>query len=385
MSTYGPTTARRSLSVAILLVGHPSFARLTSFFLWWDFFVDLSVSRVLQNCAILDVNICCYLFDFHPSIFIILHPNMGRAYVMAKQQLLNSAFGAFLPLAPPYWRICKSLSSSLQNICPSARLRPKMFTRWRRGNSSLFQVLQISFAFNYQFLRYIFQNFCFSPLIAQLNCSWKLPFSHHGHWDFERDFVTCTCNNCLTGSLGLCQHGFAPTYLQSTLKFKEIVPKITGARIVASIKGKLDRLSSHKDVLPFYFCLGWVERRQCPAVLLMTHLAHKSKNNDTVKCHVLSPYDAKVNDFHSTSVFKPNQLCPKLPNNCHCEFLHASIVGIGFIYWKLQLKGDTTPHTKVVSPKQRWNLLHLMELSIICHPPSPTLTCLIATVKNVFM
>ena len=187
MSTYGPTTARRSLSVAILLVGHPSFARPTSFFLWWDFFVDLSVSRVLQNCAILDVNICCYLFDFHPSIFIILHPNMGRAYVMAKQQLLNSAFGAFLPLAPPYWRICKSLSSSLQNICPSARLRPIMFTRWRRGNSSLFQVLQISFAFNYQFLRYIFQNFCFSPLIAQLNCSWNLPFSHHGHWDFERD------------------------------------------------------------------------------------------------------------------------------------------------------------------------------------------------------
>ena len=177
--------------------------------------------------------------------------------------------------------------------------------------------------------------------------------------------ISCTCNNCLTGSLGLCEHGFAPVYQQSTLRYTEVRSKITSAKIAASITGKLDKLTEHKDVLPFYFCLGWVERRQCPGVFLMTHLPHRSKNNDTVKCHVLPPYKVLVNDFHATTVVKPNQLCNKLAQNCDCILLHASIVPVEHILEIAVERGHNTPYkscftkAKVESPPPHGNVYHL--------------------------
>ena len=100
--------------------------------------------------------------------------------------------------------------------------------------------------------------------------------------------------------------------------------------------------------------------------------AHKSKNNDAVKCHVLAPYKVKLNDFHATTVVKQNRLCTKLADNCDCEYLHASIVPIDHILEIAVERGQNTPYTKVVSPKRRWSPLQLIGMCFICRQTRQT-------------
>jgi len=135
--------------------------------------------------------------------------------------------------------------------------------------------------------------------------------------------ISCTCLNCLTGALGICGHGFAPDYFQKMLSYKDVAPKINSAKNSQVIKKTLDKLRNHNDTLEFYFCLGWVERSQTPAVFLVTHLKY---NDKSIKCHVLQHYKPKLNDFHCTAVVKPNNLCPKSQNKCKCQFLHAETI-----------------------------------------------------------
>jgi len=106
--------------------------------------------------------------------------------------------------------------------------------------------------------------------------------------------ISCTCLNCLTGALGICGHGFAPDYFQKMLSYKDVAPKINLAKNAQSIKKNLDKLRNHNDTLDFYFCLGWVERSQTPAVFLVTHLKY---NDKSIKCHVLQHYKPKLNDL----------------------------------------------------------------------------------------
>jgi hypothetical protein len=82
----------------------------------------------------------------------------------------------------------------------------------------------------------------------------------------------------------------------------------------------LSKLRDHADTLPFFFCLGWEENLQQPAVLMISNLR---VNPVTVRCHVLPPYNAPVNDFSWTVVAKPTELCNKLDSECDCHLAHA--------------------------------------------------------------
>jgi len=89
------------------------------------------------------------------------------------------------------------------------------------------------------------------------------------------------------------------------------------------------------------------------------------EQRQVVKCHVLPPYKVVLNDFHATTVVKPNQLCNKLAQNCDCDLLHASIVPVEHI-WEIAVeRGHNTPYkscftkAKVESPPPHGNVYHL--------------------------
>lgn len=72
--------------------------------------------------------------------------------------------------------------------------------------------------------------------------------------------ISCTCPNCLSGALGICTHGFAPGYFQKTLRYSEVIPKISSAKNADSIKKKLDKLTylSLSQRYVAFLLLPWV-------------------------------------------------------------------------------------------------------------------------------
>ena len=176
--------------------------------------------------------------------------------------------------------------------------------------------------------------------------------------------ISCTCPNCLSGALGICTHGFAPGYFQKTLRYSEVIPKISSAKNADSIKKKLDKYRYHNDTLPFYCCLGWVERSQAPGVFLITHLKYNEKS---VRCHILPHFKSKLNDFHATTVLKPNHLCPKSKEKCNCQYLHAETIQHEHILEVCVEKGHNTPYkssfakAKVESPPPNGTVYHLSQ------------------------
>jgi hypothetical protein len=133
--------------------------------------------------------------------------------------------------------------------------------------------------------------------------------------------VSCFCDACLGGELVGCSSlGHVPAWKHKAIQQKPFDPIITRTKNTTTIAKLISKLIQFKDTLTFYFCLGWVENVQQPSILCMSNL---KLNGNTVRCHLLSPYKASLNNFSWTTVAKPNQLCHKLHTECDCQFSHA--------------------------------------------------------------
>ena len=103
--------------------------------------------------------------------------------------------------------------------------------------------------------------------------------------------ISCSCQNCSRGELvGCCNHPFVPPLNMSTLRFQEGTPEAPlQAPNATAVRDLLINLQQHhSESLPTFFCLGWVQNQQQPAVLMMSHLRIYKHS---VLCHLLPPTD----------------------------------------------------------------------------------------------
>jgi hypothetical protein len=66
--------------------------------------------------------------------------------------------------------------------------------------------------------------------------------------------------------------------------------------------------------------LARIEELQQPAVVLIT-LTNINLTNTTVRCNVLRPWEAPLNDFSWTVVERPGH-CRRSADRCNCNLLH---------------------------------------------------------------
>ena len=121
---------------------------------------------------------------------------------------------------------------------------------------------------------------------------------------------SCFCDACMGGELTGCANsasGHIPQWQYKIVEQTPYEPLISRETNSTKVLRLIEKLLSFSDVLKFYFCLGWVENRQQPAILCLSHL---KANESYVRCHLLPPYMAEINSFAWTVVAKPNQLCP---------------------------------------------------------------------------
>ena len=141
--------------------------------------------------------------------------------------------------------------------------------------------------------------------------------------------ISCSCQNCSRGELvGCSNHPFVPPLNMSTLRIQEGTPEAPlQAPNATAVRDLLINLQQHhSESLPTFFCLGWVQNQQQPAVLMMSHLCIYKHS---VLCHLLPPHRPVVNDFSNTTVEKPNPIC--VNSACNCPLLHPTKFPFGNI------------------------------------------------------
>ena len=132
--------------------------------------------------------------------------------------------------------------------------------------------------------------------------------------------ISCPCIPCISGEVQNCQHHpFVPRWQSVLLQFEPIQEGIPHQRHLRDIRNKLVRVAMQQDTLPWFCCLGRIDRLQQPAVLLMT-ANNLNLTDTTVRCNVLKPWNAPLNAFSWTVVERPTEVCHRA--RCHCNQLH---------------------------------------------------------------
>jgi hypothetical protein len=86
---------------------------------------------------------------------------------------------------------------------------------------------------------------------------------------------SCFCDACVGGELTGCANsasGHIPQWQHKIVEQTPYEPLISRETNSAKVLRLIEKLLSFSDVLKFYFCLGWVENRQQPAILCLSHL-----------------------------------------------------------------------------------------------------------------
>ena len=134
--------------------------------------------------------------------------------------------------------------------------------------------------------------------------------------------ISCPCLACISGELENCTHQpFVPNWDSKQIQFTPLIQGISLARNCRDVQQKIMRVAMQQEHLPWFCCLGWIERLQQPAVLLMTS-SQLELSDTTVKCHVLKPWNPPVNEFCWTVVERPATVCPRSATRCQCNQLH---------------------------------------------------------------
>jgi hypothetical protein len=120
-----------------------------------------------------------------------------------------------------------------------------------------------------------------------------------------------------------------------------------------------------RATLPFFCCLGRIANQQQPAVLLFSWASFR-KSRQTVKCHVLKPWQPIANDFAYTVVSKP-PLCNMAQDTCNCALLHCELFPIQNILHPAVVKGANNLHRSLFckfNPSPAQPNLHLIHMTM---------------------
>ena len=134
--------------------------------------------------------------------------------------------------------------------------------------------------------------------------------------------ISCPCVGCVSGELDNCTNNpFVPNWQSTVIQFTPLVEGISQARNIRDIRLKLLRVSLQHETISWFCCLGWIQRLQQPAVLMIPS-ANLELTDTTVRCHVLRNWNPPVNEFCWTVVEKPANVCPRSAARCECNQLH---------------------------------------------------------------
>jgi len=167
----------------------------------------------------------------------------------------------------------------------------------------------------------------------------------------------------MLGKLHSCANsGFVSDWEETVLDFRPCTPLIGICDNEMQMWNQIHALQNEKDTLPFYCCLAWVGEVQHPTVLYIKHLRLFQR---TVRCHVLHPHKAVVNDFGWTLVLRPLQLCSKLASDCNCTLQHAQNFPLKHILAIAVSKGNNDRHRSLFAVSKSgtappgYQLIHL--------------------------